>query len=200
MPGKSAAPAGVAKVYKLSSNENPLGPSPKAIEAVREVAARLEYYPDGAATRLREAIGGDLWPEPGQHRLLERLRRGDRPARADLSCSRATRACSPSTGSSSTRSTSRRPAAFPSSPRKADETADVDAILVEDHRPDPDRLPRQSQQSDRHLCAVRRGAAAACRRCRRMCCWCSTRPMPNMSGATTTRPASNWCPRRGTSS
>jgi histidinol-phosphate aminotransferase len=57
VPGKSAAPAGVAKVYKLSSNENPLGPSPRAVEAVRDVAARLEYYPDGAATRLREAIG-----------------------------------------------------------------------------------------------------------------------------------------------
>ncbi len=38
VPGKSAAPAGVTKIYKLSSNENPLGASPKAIEAVREVA------------------------------------------------------------------------------------------------------------------------------------------------------------------
>ena len=56
VPGKSAAPAGVAKVHKLSSNESPLGPSPKAIEAVREVAAKLEFYPDGSATRLRGAI------------------------------------------------------------------------------------------------------------------------------------------------
>ena len=56
VPGKSAAPAGVAKVHKLSSNENPLGASPKAIEAVREVAGQLEFYPDGSATRLREAI------------------------------------------------------------------------------------------------------------------------------------------------
>jgi histidinol-phosphate aminotransferase len=56
VPGKSAAPAGVEKVHKLSSNENPLGASPKAIEAAREVAGRLEFYPDGAATRLREAI------------------------------------------------------------------------------------------------------------------------------------------------
>lgn len=56
VPGKSSAPAGVAKVHKLSSNENPLGPSPQAIEAVREVAARLEYYPDGSAMRLRQAI------------------------------------------------------------------------------------------------------------------------------------------------
>ncbi|MVA96116.1 histidinol-phosphate transaminase [Nitratireductor sp. CAU 1489] len=56
VPGKSAAPAGVAKVHKLSSNENPLGASPKAVEAVRSVAASLEFYPDGAASRLREAI------------------------------------------------------------------------------------------------------------------------------------------------
>ena len=56
VPGKSAAPAGVAKVHKLSSNENPLGASPKAIEAVQAVAGKLEFYPDGSATRLREAI------------------------------------------------------------------------------------------------------------------------------------------------
>ncbi|RUU32456.1 MAG: histidinol-phosphate transaminase [Mesorhizobium sp.] len=56
VPGKSTAPAGVAKVHKLSSNENPLGPSPKAIEAARDVAAKLDIYPDGTARRLREAI------------------------------------------------------------------------------------------------------------------------------------------------
>jgi histidinol-phosphate aminotransferase len=56
VPGKSAAPHGV-KLHKLSSNENPLGASPKAIEAVRAVASKLEFYPDGAAARLREAIG-----------------------------------------------------------------------------------------------------------------------------------------------
>jgi histidinol-phosphate aminotransferase len=56
VPGKSTAPAGV-KLFKLSSNENPLGPSPKAIEAARAVAGRLDIYPDGSARRLREAIG-----------------------------------------------------------------------------------------------------------------------------------------------
>ncbi|TJW43907.1 MAG: histidinol-phosphate transaminase [Mesorhizobium sp.] len=56
VPGKSTAPAGVVKVHKLSSNENPLGPSPKAIEAARDVAAKLDIYPDGTARRLREAI------------------------------------------------------------------------------------------------------------------------------------------------
>jgi histidinol-phosphate aminotransferase len=55
VPGKSSAP-GVAKIYKLSSNETPLGASPQAIEAVRKAADELELYPDGTATRLREAI------------------------------------------------------------------------------------------------------------------------------------------------
>jgi len=56
VPGKSTAPAGVAKVYKLSSNENPFGASPKAIAAARAVADRLEFYPDGASLRLRQTI------------------------------------------------------------------------------------------------------------------------------------------------
>lgn len=56
VPGRSEAP-GVAKVYKLSSNETPLGPSPHAITAFRDAGAHLEAYPDGAATHLRAAIG-----------------------------------------------------------------------------------------------------------------------------------------------
>ena len=48
VPGKSTAP-GVARVFKLSSNETPLGPSPKAIAAYRALAEHLEDYPDGAA-------------------------------------------------------------------------------------------------------------------------------------------------------
>ena len=62
VPGKSAA-AGVAKIHKLSSNETPLGPSPKAVEAVRS-ADHLELYPDGSATRLREAIGAKYGLDP----------------------------------------------------------------------------------------------------------------------------------------
>ncbi|WP_183930978.1 histidinol-phosphate transaminase [Rhizobium mongolense] len=55
VPGKEHAP-GVARVYKLSSNETPLGASPKAIEAFRAAAGHLERYPDGQAIELREAI------------------------------------------------------------------------------------------------------------------------------------------------
>ena len=62
VPGKSAA-AGVAKIHKLSSNETPLGPSPRAVEAVRS-ANHFELYPDGSATRLREAIGAKYGLDP----------------------------------------------------------------------------------------------------------------------------------------
>ena len=44
--------------WKLSSNENPLGASPKAIAALTEAAQKMERYPDGGATHLRRAIAG----------------------------------------------------------------------------------------------------------------------------------------------
>jgi histidinol-phosphate aminotransferase len=65
VPGRSEAP-GVAKVFKLSSNETPLGPSPKAIEAYLATAARLHDYPDGAATELRAAIGRAFGLDPAR--------------------------------------------------------------------------------------------------------------------------------------
>ena len=65
VPGKSSAP-GVAKVFKLSSNETPLGPSPHAIEAYKKVAMHLEDYPDGAASALREAIGRAFGLDPAR--------------------------------------------------------------------------------------------------------------------------------------
>jgi histidinol-phosphate aminotransferase len=65
IPGKSTAP-GVAKVFKLSSNESPLGPSPKAIAAYRAVGEHLEDYPDGSASELREAIGAVFGLDPAR--------------------------------------------------------------------------------------------------------------------------------------
>ena len=56
VPGKSKALGG-RKLYKLSSNETPLGASKKAQDAITRLAETLEFYPDGAATELREAIG-----------------------------------------------------------------------------------------------------------------------------------------------
>jgi histidinol-phosphate aminotransferase len=63
VPGKSSAP-GVAKIFKLSSNETPLGPSAAAIEAYRAAGEHLEDYPDGSASALREAIGAAFGLDP----------------------------------------------------------------------------------------------------------------------------------------
>src|SRR5438067_7913791 len=63
VPGESAAP-GVARVFKLSSNETPPRPSPRAIAACHTAAARLADYPDGAATALRGAIGRAFGLDP----------------------------------------------------------------------------------------------------------------------------------------
>lgn len=55
VPGDDESNA--TRVFKLSSNETPLGPSPLAVEAYRANADKLHIYPDGAARILREAIG-----------------------------------------------------------------------------------------------------------------------------------------------
>ena len=55
VPGRKTAP-GVARIHKLSSNETPLGSSPKAVEAISAVLGNLETYPDASAHALRQAI------------------------------------------------------------------------------------------------------------------------------------------------
>ena len=63
VPGKSGAP-GATKIYKLSSNETPLGASPRAVEAFATLASKLELYPDGSVARLRAAIGKRFGLDP----------------------------------------------------------------------------------------------------------------------------------------
>jgi len=47
---------GLTDVIKLASNENPLGPSPRAIAAIAALASGVEMYPDGGAAHLRVAV------------------------------------------------------------------------------------------------------------------------------------------------
>lgn len=47
-------------VIKLASNENPLGPSPKAIEAMKSVLDKLHLYPDGSAFYLKRKLAQKL--------------------------------------------------------------------------------------------------------------------------------------------
>ena len=65
VPGKSSAP-GVDRVFKLSSNETPLGPSQKAVAAFNACAGHLADYPDGGSTALREAIGRAFGLDPSR--------------------------------------------------------------------------------------------------------------------------------------
>ncbi len=55
--GESKLP-GHATVLKLSSNENPFGPSPRAVEAFTNAAQSLHIYPNSDHAELREAIAG----------------------------------------------------------------------------------------------------------------------------------------------
>ncbi len=65
-PGKPvedlARELGIApgEIVKLASNENPLGPSPRARQAMIEALERAHFYPDGAGYYLREAIAENL--------------------------------------------------------------------------------------------------------------------------------------------
>lgn len=51
---------GITDIIKLASNENPLGPSPRALEAIRESLDRIAHYPDGSCFELSCALA-DHW-------------------------------------------------------------------------------------------------------------------------------------------
>jgi len=53
-----------ASIVKLASNENPRGPSPKAMEAAQAAAAAVHRYPDGNGTSLRQALAARHSVEP----------------------------------------------------------------------------------------------------------------------------------------
>ena len=63
-PGKSPVATPGVKVFKLSANETPFGPSPRAKEAYANAAAHLEDYPEGTSRVLREAIGRTFGLDP----------------------------------------------------------------------------------------------------------------------------------------
>ncbi len=55
---------GIASSIKLASNENPLGPSPKALAAIRERLAQLNLYPDGDCFYLKRGLAQKLGVAP----------------------------------------------------------------------------------------------------------------------------------------
>lgn len=71
---------GISDAVKLASNENPLGPSQKALEAMRAASAQVNRYPDAAAYRLRERLAGvhgvrmdEVLQGAGSNELIELL-------------------------------------------------------------------------------------------------------------------------------
>ncbi len=57
---------GISGVAKLASNENPLGPSPRAIAAARDALEKVNLYPDGSAYQLRNALAAKLGVAPAE--------------------------------------------------------------------------------------------------------------------------------------
>lgn len=70
VPGKPAEEVareyGIEEVLKLASNENPFGPSPRAVEAIQAGLADLHVYPDGSGFHLKRAIGSHFGVHPEQ--------------------------------------------------------------------------------------------------------------------------------------
>jgi histidinol-phosphate/aromatic aminotransferase/cobyric acid decarboxylase-like protein len=54
-------------IIKLASNENPLGPSPKAVEAMKEGRRRSSHLPGRRLVEAAQRPGGEVWPRNGQH-------------------------------------------------------------------------------------------------------------------------------------
>jgi len=69
LPGKPISELereyGIPGALKLASNENPIGPSPRALEAAREALKEIEIYPDGGGFELRTALSSwhDIDPD-----------------------------------------------------------------------------------------------------------------------------------------
>lgn len=71
---------GISQVDKLASNENALGPSPKALVAARAACGEMHLYPDGAAFSLKKAISErygvpsqEIFVGNGSNELIELL-------------------------------------------------------------------------------------------------------------------------------
>ena len=192
VPGESNVPGGV-KPIKLSSNETPLGPSPKAIAAYKAEAEQLERYPDGGATALRNAIARHYGLNPdrivcgcGSDELINLIAHayvgpGDEAVYTEHGFLMYKIATLSSGG---------KPVPVP----EKDYRADVDAILarVDAPRPRSSSSPIPTIRPAPTCPTTRCGACT--RACRATRCWCWTRPIASTCAATTTRRGWSWSP------
>ncbi|HOL22104.1 MAG TPA: histidinol-phosphate transaminase [bacterium] len=59
----------IERIVKLASNENPLGPSPKAVEAVKRCADKISRYPEGSGYYLKNKIA-EVFNQPPETIIL----------------------------------------------------------------------------------------------------------------------------------
>src|SRR6266436_1953857 len=189
-PGKSPVPEPGRKVFKLSANETPFGPSPKAIEAYKAAADHLEDYPEGTSRVLRQAIGRAFGLDPGRiicgagsDEILNLL--------AHTYLSQGDEAISTTHGflvyPIATMANGAKNVVAP----ETNFTADVDAILA---RVTPrTKLVWLANPNNPTAPICRSTRSSGCApACRSTCCWCSTPPIPTTSRATITSSASSW--------
>ena len=157
VPGKSKASGG-KQTFKLSSNESPLGASPKAMEAFRAVADQLHLYPDGGSEALREAIAARYGLNPrhivcgaGSDELLQLI--------AHAYLGPGDEAIHTTHGFLVYPIAIRANGATPVVAAETDLTASVDNILGQGDGEDGHGVPCQPQQPDRHLYPLQRGQA-----------------------------------------
>ena len=55
---------GISNSIKLASNENPLGPSPRALQAIERCYQSINYYPDGSAFKLSQRLADHYGVDP----------------------------------------------------------------------------------------------------------------------------------------
>ncbi|HDM37870.1 MAG TPA: histidinol-phosphate transaminase, partial [Candidatus Omnitrophica bacterium] len=55
---------GLKRIIKLASNENPLGPSPLALEAIKKSLSNISRYPDGSCFYLKRKLAERLNIQP----------------------------------------------------------------------------------------------------------------------------------------
>ncbi len=197
VPGKEHV-EGVAKVYKLSSNETPIGPSPHAVEAYRHWADHLATYPDGQAIALREAIAesqglniGNIICGNGSDELLglicqTYLAPGDETLITEHGFA---------VYKIQTMGAGATPVTVKEKTNVSMSMRSLLALLRAPRSFSSPILPTRPAL----ICRLRK-CVASMQACQSMFCWCSMLPMPNMCAATTTNPALNWCHRTKTSS
>ena len=163
---------GVRDSIKLASNENPLGPGPRALQAIAEAARSIGLYPDGGGFALKQALAQEAWLRRRVHHARQRLercarddRRGvsDAGERSGVLAVRLRRVSD--RGSGDRADSARRAGAIP--PDHAMPLGhDLDAMarLVNDTH--AGRLHRQSEQSDRDVASSARRCSSSLLRCR----------------------------------